>query len=74
MNTKRGIKHSILDYIVKIIYVMKYGCKTVKIDALMSKQVCQASKKTTRVVLFRERLSQNNRWETVKTLDGTVKK
>ena len=74
MNIKRGIKHSILDYTVKIIYVMKYGCKTVKIDALMSKQVCQASKKATRVAWHRERLSQNNRWKTVKTLDGTVKK
>ena len=52
---------------------MKHGCKTVKIDALMSKQVCQASKKATRVAWFRERLSQNNRWKTVKTLDGTVK-
>ena len=26
----------------KKIYFMKYGCKTVKIDALMSKQVCQS--------------------------------
>ena len=53
---------------------MKYGCKTVKIDALMSRQVCQASKKATRVAWFREQLFQNNRWKTAKTLDGTVEK
>ena len=53
---------------------MDYGCKTVKIDTLMSKQVCQASKKATRVAWFRELLSQNNRWKTVKSLDRTVQK
>ena len=36
--------------------------------------MCLAYKKATRVAWFCERLSQNNRWKTEKSMHGTIKK